>query len=157
MEVPIRTVYEDGNATSSFNPVLDTLRIAAIFIKYALSSAASSVVDLAAFAIFSAAFVRFGFGALAIAAATCVARVVSGVVNFAINRRLVFGRGDERAGARYAVLWASCMCASALLVTALASAVPVVPTLAAKVVVDVALFFVNYRIQEAWVFTDGRE
>ena len=150
-------MYEDGNGASSFNPILDSLRIAAIFIKYALSSAASSIVDLAVFAVFSATFAGLDFGTLTIAAATCAARVVSGVVNFIINRHLVFGRGDERAGVRYAVLWASCMCASALLVTALASAVPAVPALAVKVVVDVALFFVNYRIQEAWVFTDGRE
>lgn len=155
VEVPIRTVYENGNETSSFNPFLDSLRIAAVFIKYAISSAASSVVDLLAFSLLNVVFSNLGFGLLSIAVATCVARVISGVVNFAVNRRLVFRCGDGRAALRYATLWVSCMCASAFFVTLLNMAASVVPTLIIKIVVDVALFFANYRIQEAWVFVDG--
>ena len=155
-EVSIETVYENDNASSHFNPVLDSLRIAAIFLKYAVSSLASSVIDLVAFALLNAVFVAAGLGPLAIAAATLAARVVSGIANFFINRQLVFKRGSgSGTGVRYAVLWVACMCASAALVTLLNAAMPFVPPVIIKMVVDTALFFVNYRVQEAWVFTSA--
>ena len=155
-EVPIATVYENGNASSHFNPVLDSLRIAAIFIRYALSSAASSIIDLVAFAASNAVFAAAGLGVFAVAAATFAARVVSGVANFFINRHVVFKRGGSHAGARYVVLWVACMCASATLVTLLSAVLSFVPTVVVKMVVDTALFFVNYRVQEAWVFAKER-
>ena len=158
LEVPIATVYENGNAGSHFNPVLDSLRVAAVFLRYTLSSAASSIIDLAAFALFDLAFAAIGLGGLAIATATFAARAVSGVANFLINRHLVFKRGDTGRGAvRYAMLWVACACASATLVTAISSLIPAAPPVAIKVVVDVALFFANYRIQEAWVFKSDRQ
>lgn len=157
VEVPIRTVYVNDNEGSHFNPVLDSLRVAAIFIRYALSSMASSIVDLAAFALFNALFVAAGLGLASIAAATFAARIVSGAANFLINRHLVFKRGNVKRGAvRYAVLWASCACASAALVTGVSSLVLFIPSIVIKAIVDVALFFVNYRIQESWVFKADR-
>lgn len=155
VEVPISTVYANGNAASHFNPVLDSLRVVAIFAKYALSSAASSLVDLGAFAVLSPLFAALGLGELTIAAATVAARVVSGVVNFVLNSRLVFNRGEgisRREARRFGVLWVACMCMSAALVTGLSALLPMFAPLAIKVVVDVTLFFANYRIQEAWVF-----
>lgn len=157
VEVPISTVYTDNNASSHFNPVLDSLRVAAIFVKYALSSLASSLVDLGVFALLSPAFAALGLGELTIAAATVAARVISGAVNFFFNSRLVFGRGDgvsRREAVRFTVLWVACMCTSAALVTGLSALLPMVSPLIVKVVVDVSLFFANYRIQEAWVFTN---
>ena len=156
-EVPIATVYTDNNASSHFNPVLDSLRVAAIFVKYALSSLASSLVDLGVFALLSPAFATLGLGELTIAAATVAARVISGAVNFFFNSRLVFGRGDgvsRREAVRFTVLWVACMCASAALVTGLSALLPMVSPLIVKIMVDVSLFFANYRIQEAWVFTN---
>lgn len=153
VEVPIETVYENDNASSHFNPVLDSLRIAGIFVRYAVSSLASSIIDLVAFALLNATFAMAGLGSLAIAAATFAARAMSGVANFCINRQLVFKRqAKSGAGVRYAILWVACMCASAGLVTALNVVMPFVPPVVIKVVVDTALFFVNYRVQEAWVF-----
>lgn len=155
IEVPISTVYANNNAASHFNPVLDSLRVVAIFARYALSSAASSFIDLGAFAVLSSLFVALGLGELSIAAATVSARVISGVVNFVLNSRLVFNRGDgitRREARRFGVLWVACMCTSAALVTGLSALLPALAPLAIKVVVDVTLFFANYRIQEAWVF-----
>lgn len=152
-EVPIETVYENNNASSHFNPIVDSLRIAGIFVRYAVSSLASSVIDLVAFAFLNAVFAAAGFGSLTIAAATFAARAISGVANFLINRNLVFKRQtNSGAGVRYAALWVACMCASAALVTALNMVMSFVPPVVIKVVVDTALFFVNYRVQEAWVF-----
>lgn len=48
-EVPIQTIYEDQNASSHFNPLLDSARIYFVVLRYAFSSVATTLVDLIAF------------------------------------------------------------------------------------------------------------
>lgn len=156
-EVPITTVYDDGNAGSHFNPIRDSLRVAGVFARYGLSSCASAIVDLAAFSALNALFAVLGAGLFSIVAATYSARVVSAVVNFLVNHRLVFKRGEgKKAAMRYAALCVACVSVSAAAVTAIQTLLPMAPAVAIKVVVDCALFFINYRIQQAWVFSGGR-
>jgi glycosyltransferase involved in cell wall biosynthesis len=50
-EIPIKTIYEDGNANSHFNPFFDSLRIYFVVLRYGISSIATTVVDLLAFSI----------------------------------------------------------------------------------------------------------
>ena len=157
VEVPVATVYEGSNEVSHFRPVVDSLRIAAVlveaFAKYALSSVASALVDWLAFVALMALLAHAPLGGWTIAASTVGARVVSAAFNFVTNRRVVFkARGSaRRSAARYAALCVFCVCASAALVTLLARVLPV-PAIAIKPVVDTALFFVNYRVQQVWVF-----
>ena len=157
VEVPITTVYEGKNEVSHFNPVLDSLRVAAVlvgaFAKYAVSSVASSLVDWLAFAALMALLAHAPLGGWTIAVSTLGARVVSAAFNFVTNRRVVFkAHGNaRRSAARYAALCVACVCASAALVTLVSRVLPV-PAIAVKPVVDTALFFVNYRVQQAWVF-----
>jgi glycosyltransferase involved in cell wall biosynthesis len=51
VEVPIQTIYEEGNPTSHFNPVLDSMRIYFVFIRYLSSSLFASLIDNSTFAI----------------------------------------------------------------------------------------------------------
>lgn len=154
--MPITTVYLDGNESSHFNPVLDSLRIARVFIRYAISSLSSSLIDLIAFSLFSMLFA--GLGAYAIACATFAARILSALFNFTVNRSMVFESSSTPLPqmTRYAVLSVACVCASALLVTLLSSALGVAPPIVIKVFVDTCLFFVNYRVQKAWVFGESK-
>jgi glycosyltransferase involved in cell wall biosynthesis len=81
--VAIQTVYLDDNASSHFNPLLDSMRIYFVFLRFMSSSLVASALD---FVIFSAVFGsthRLGVSMVA-------ARVVSGSLNFAINKRYVF-------------------------------------------------------------------
>lgn len=157
VEVPITTVYEGKNEVSHFNPVLDSLRVTAVlvgaFAKYAVSSVASSLVDWLAFAALMALLAHAPLGGWTIAVSTLGARVISAAFNFVTNRRVVFkAHGNaRRSAARYAALCVACVCASAALVTLVSRVLPV-PAIAVKPVVDTALFFVNYRVQQAWVF-----
>lgn len=157
VEVPIATVYEGANEVSHFHPVRDSLRVAAVllaaFAKYAVSSVASSLVDWLVFAALMALLGATPLGGLTIAAATLLARAVSAAFNFAVNRRVVFrAHGHARRSAtRYAALCVACVAASAALVTLLARVLPV-PAVVIKPFVDTALFFVNYRVQQVWVF-----
>lgn len=157
LEVPIATVYEEGNAASHFRPVADSLKITAVllasFAKYALSSVSASLVDWLAFAAFMAVLPGGILAGFTITAATLLARIVSALFNFTVNRKVVFKSQTRtrRSAARYAALCVCSACASAALVTGLAHALPL-PAIAIKPLVDTALFFVNYRIQQSWVF-----
>ncbi len=51
-EISIRTVYEDNNASSHFNPLFDSARIYFVVLRYAFSSIATSVVDFISFLLF---------------------------------------------------------------------------------------------------------
>jgi len=51
IQVPIKTIYIDNNATSHFNPIVDSIRIYIALAKYALSSLLTSLVDLIVFII----------------------------------------------------------------------------------------------------------
>lgn len=149
--VPISTVYLNRNEASHFHPIADSARIMAPMLRFAGASLASAAVDLGVFALLG---LLLGLqGAMAIFGASVVARLVSGVVNFALNRSWSFSATQGRAGtqfARYVTLFVAQMLVSSLLVTLLVQLGA--PAVAAKVVVDGSLFFVSYRIQRSWVF-----
>ena len=151
---PIETVYENGNAGSHFSPVRDSARIYRQLLRFASSSLSCSLVDLGLFALITA-LLNLQTAAL-VTVATVVARMVSGALNFTLNRTWSFRdagspEGDARNQAvRYALLFFAQMTASGLLVTAL-STLPL-PLVAVKMLVDGCLFIASYFIQRNWVF-----
>ena len=52
-QIPIETVYEPGNPTSHFNPLLDSARIYAVFFRYMSVSAISGSLDFLLFSLFA--------------------------------------------------------------------------------------------------------
>ncbi|HZL55492.1 MAG TPA: glycosyltransferase [Bryobacteraceae bacterium] len=87
-QVPIRTVYEEGNRSSHFHWLRDSSRIYFVVLRFYMSSLAAAAVDLLLFAGFwrlTAAY-PLSFG---------VARAASSLVNFAINREFVFRAGNS--------------------------------------------------------------
>lgn len=51
VEVPIETIYIDENQSSHFNPIIDSIKIYATFLKFILSSLSSFLVDIAVFSL----------------------------------------------------------------------------------------------------------
>ena len=153
-EVRISTVYEDNNSSSHFNPVKDSMRIYSVFLKYSLSSLTSWLVDICLFSllvyIFKATDVSFY-----IFLATVFARLVSLLVNYSLNKNLVF----KKEGANFATflkylgLCSMVLLCSAFLVSGIYQITEANETLI-KVFVDFGLFFVNYRIQKRWIFNN---
>ena len=168
-EVVIDTVYIDENQTSHFDPLKDSWKIYKIifrhifrswrsFAAFTASSAACFLLDNGLFTLLNAvALARMPDGPRELAA-TAGARVVSSVVNFLLNRRLVF-RSKSAAGrsaGRYFLLAAAQCGLSALLVyliNTLLGASNVMET-AVKIPVDMLLFLISYSIQKKWVFKD---
>lgn len=125
------------------------------FGKFSVSSLFSSVVDLAVFSVLCGLLSPTLSESLAIVAATILARVCSSLCNYLLNYFLVFHShtAHGRSASLYTVITVVKTLASALLVAALAGWLPAgTPELAAKIPVDVALFFVNYLAQKAFVY-----
>lgn len=125
------------------------------FGKFSVSSLSSSVVDLGAFALLCAPLRRCLTDAAAIIAATIAARVLSSLCNYLLNYFLVFHSHSAhgRSASLYTVITVLKTLASALLVAGLATVLPAgTPELAAKIPVDVGLFFVNYLAQKKLVY-----
>jgi len=159
-EVPISTVYIDGNKNTHFKPVRDSLKIMFQFVKYAQSSLISCAVDLLAFFIFLNLLSRHLFFSSwnIIFFSTVMARLISSALNFLLNKNIVFkysGKSVYKAVLKYYLLCVVSMLLSGNLTAVLSyafniSAAAVVTLI--KVVVDIGLFVMNYYVQRKWVF-----
>ena len=156
-EVTINTIYEEpGEHKSHFKTVRDSIRVYSFILGFWLSSTASAIIDLLLFYLLNK-FCGGIFGGLSVLISTVIARAVSSFANFSINRSQVFdfdGNG-KKALLRYYALAIPQMLVSAGLVSVLSmifSNNPEIKTVF-KLIVDVVLFFISYRIQQTWVFS----
>lgn len=126
------------------------------FVKFSLSSLSATVIDQGvAWTLFEVLRLPMaGYDFRRILVSTLVARVCSVVFNFTVNQRRVFAGHDWRQTLpRFVVLAVFIMLCST-------SGVYLVHTFLhadekpAKLVVDFALFFVNFTVQRHWVFRD---
>ena len=148
--VGIRTIYADGNATSHFRPVIDSVRIYRPLLAFAASSLLAFAVDTVTLVALHAATGSLGFSVLA-------ARIASAGVNFAVNRSVVFRRGSttpwRRAAGRYLALAGALLGIGYLLLAGLTGLG--LPLLLAKVLTDSLLFGVSFLVQGRLVFDGG--
>ncbi len=149
--VEIETLYDKGNSTSHFRPVRDSLRIYKKPLRFAASSLTCSVVDLGLFTLIDGALAGFSHRILA---ATVCARLVSGAMNFTLNKKWSFNRKGNtiKQFLRYVTLFVAQMFTSGFLVWLL-SILPLHDTLW-KILLDVTLFFVSFAIQRRWVYRE---
>lgn len=155
VEQKIQTIYIDSNATTHFHPIKDSLRVYGIILKFFLSSFLSFLIDYLLYNVLNVAFSKAGFSKH-LFLATAIARVLSSIFNFTFNRKAVF-RSDAPLAVtvgRYYILWAFQLLASYGLVALLTK--PFGDSLTAqgicKLIVDICLYFISFRIQQAWVF-----
>ncbi|MFB9769018.1 bifunctional glycosyltransferase family 2/GtrA family protein [Lactiplantibacillus modestisalitolerans] len=154
VEQPIPTIYIDGNRSSHFRVVRDSIAIYAQFIKFTMSDLLSFCVDIACFQL---TLVLLGQHDLTnILVATISSRLLSGIVNYGLNRQVVFNGAGRQTLIKYAALFCVQMIASGLLtdgVTALFGPnSPAVVPLIAKMAVDLGLFLVSYQVQRRLIF-----
>ncbi|MDR0899965.1 MAG: bifunctional glycosyltransferase family 2/GtrA family protein [Lactobacillaceae bacterium] len=148
-QIPIQTIYEDGNSATHFHPVRDSLLVYKRFIKFGLSSAVSSLIDVGSFALILS-FMSGNHDSLALLIATILARLISGAFNFSINNKLVFKSNRKNNLINYAKLFFIQLTASYVLLQLIDTFIPhPVPV---KVFVDIMLFVASYFIQKHLVF-----
>ena len=162
-EVKIRTVYIEENKSSHFRVIHDSWRIykliLAHFFRYTVSSLISAVVDTGAYALLTAIFKSVFQGFALTAAAGIGARVISSLLNFYMNKKLVFRTSVStgKAMLRYYMLALPQMAAQVLLTQGVYTLLNIsdsADTLRTVIyaVVMTALYFLSYVIQQRWVF-----
>ncbi len=159
--IPIETVYENENKGTHFHPLKDSFRIYRVifrnFFRFMSSSFLATAIDLG-ISFFLLDVLRSGPipAGWRIAIATGAARLISSGFNFMVNKNFVFHTRSARhkqpdALLRYAIL---CICVWAVswgVVTSAHEYLGVADKFA-KIVTDTFLFFINYRVQQRWVF-----
>lgn len=155
LEIPISTIYINNNSASHFRPIADGLRIYMLILKFTLSSLASFFVDFGLFALLNWLLSSLA-PSVRLFIATVGSRLCSALFNFAMNKKLVFASRAKTSGAllRYAILCICQMLFSYVGVYFLSEFLPF-PPLFAKILVDIALFFISFTLQQRWVFKIG--
>jgi putative flippase GtrA len=144
-EVPIETVYIDGNRSSHFNPVWDSMRVYFVLVRFYLSSLISSSIDFVVFTVV--------FWSTSNLLASVIAGRVSSLANFFLNRSFVFSNQGGMASAlgKYYALAAVMALASYSGIHFL-SEVFGKNVLMAKVLVETLLSLVSFSIQRTFIF-----
>ncbi len=167
-EVKIHTVYIEENKSSHFRVIHDSWRIykliLAHFFRYTLSSLTSAVVDTGMYAFLGWVLKGFLSGFALTAAAGIGARVVSSLLNFFMNKKLVFRTNvsTARAMLKYYALALPQMGAQVLLTQGvyvlfrISDGAGFLRTFIYAIVMT-ALYFLSYMIQQRWVFAAEEE
>ncbi len=151
VEIPIQTIYVNGNTESHFNPIKDSLAIYKIFLKYIIASISSFVIDILLFALFN----KIILGDYHIILATIFARIISSLVNYMFNARMVFKKQNKSSIYKYFLLVIVQMLVSAFTVNYLFKLLPI-NTVVIKLIVDIIIFIVNFVIQREFIFIRGK-
>ncbi len=160
-EIPISTIYKDGNSGTHFRPLKDSVAIYRLllgtFLGYTFSSLSSFILDIAIFR-----WVFFLSGNITdsqtrrIFIATITARIMSSLFNYMINRNMVFQ--SKRKGyvtlVEYYILCGIQMILSAALVSIMTMALGISETLV-KIIVDSCLFLISFTVQRKLIFKEN--
>lgn len=150
LEEPIATIYLDGNRSSHFDPVLDSMRIFAVLLRFGLVSFLTAILDNSVF------FLVFHFSGKIIPA-QFAGRLLAVLFNYAGNRNAVFHSRQNHARVlpKYLALVAVNGVLSYQLI-GLFSRKLGISVYAAKITAESLLFLLNFVIQRDFVFTKKR-
>ena len=162
-EVKIRTVYIEENKSSHFRTFTDSWRIykliLAHFFRYTVSSVISAVVDTVSYSLLTGILGTILKGFALTAAAGVSARVISSLLNFFMNQKLVFKTNvdTKKAMLKYYALAIPQMAAQVLLTQGVYALLNISDTATGLrtlwyAIVMTVLYFLSYVIQQRWVF-----
>lgn len=153
VEITIETIYIDDNASSHFNALKDGMRIYKLLLRQFVAFAGASIISFAVDYL-AAWLLRLAFVGQ-IALPTYGARLISSLVNFFLNKKLVFKSGkDKWAIVKYFALAACVIMIDSLFIklfTHLFGNSNLLYMLG-KAIADVVMFFVNYFVQKKFIF-----
>lgn len=150
VEVPIETVYESKkNLTSHFRVFRDSFLVYKKFLKFAMSSLSCTFIDYISFITF---INLFGNTAPMLILSNFSARLISGTINYNINKRIVFKhKAKNKSGFHFFLLATGIICTNSLILLLLTKIFGIVPEIA-KLMVELMLFIVNYTVQHKYIF-----
>ncbi|MGA2433716.1 MAG: bifunctional glycosyltransferase family 2/GtrA family protein [Bryobacteraceae bacterium] len=146
-ETAIRTIYREGNRCSHFNPLVDSMKIYFVLLRFCMLSLVTAGIDNL---IFVLCFYRLG----SILPSQIAGRVVAVAFNYSAARSAVFfSRERHRATLpKYLFLVLASGTCSYVLIRILHAKFDV-PVIWAKLIAESSLFIVNFVVQRDFVFT----
>lgn len=152
IEIPIDTVYLENNISSHFNPFYDSMKIYFQLLRFAFSSMLASFCDFIVFSIV------YGLTANILVSLLTGRFIVGSLLNYIINRRLVFHSKTRVISSllKYYLALIVMSILSYLLIT-LALENLGFKVIIAKIVVETMLFIFSFSIQREFVFFSESE
>ena len=146
LEEPIRTIYEEGNRSSHFNPIVDSMKIYFVLLRFGAVSFLTAALDNLVYIL---VYHRLGH----VLPSQILGRLVSVTFNYTMVRRSVFVSHEQHKAAlpKYLLLVFAIGSASYAGITFLWTRLGVSPV-PAKLLVETALFFVNFAVQRLFIF-----
>jgi putative flippase GtrA len=146
-QVPIRTIYEEGNRTSHFNPLVDSMKISFVLLRFSFLSLMTAVLDNCVF------FVAYRLTS-DILQSQVLARAVAVGFNYGLARRAVFLSDEKHKTVfpKYIALVLLSGTLSYALIELLTATFPI-RVIVAKLIAESIVFFLNFAIQRDFVFT----
>jgi glycosyltransferase involved in cell wall biosynthesis len=144
-EIPIHTIYLDKNSSSHFNPLIDSIRIYFVFIRFAAISLFSAIID---FTLFSFMY----WLKKNIFLAVLVGRILSASFNFTLNHHLAFKSKNKLLPA--AIKYASLASFLGLIAYSLIKFIHSfgINVYSSKIIAEIALFILSFTVQRFFIF-----
>lgn len=152
IEERVETVYEDNNSGSHFRTIRDSFRVYKEILKFSASSLASFAVDYCMYALLLSVTGAAGI-ANGLIVSNIGARLVSGTVNYTLNKKLVFRSrtGFAKSAAQYVMLAAFILAGNTIVLSTLAGTLGI-NSLAAKLITEAVFFAISWTVQKYVIF-----
>ena len=148
---PIQTVYLDDNRSSHFNPIVDSLKIYAVFLRFMAASLATAAVDYLVF------LMVYSMAANVLLAQSS-ARLAAIGINFALARQAVFHSQDRVVRSLWKfILLVVVMGATSYCLIQTAMHAFGWNVVAAKVASELLVYLANFAIQRNFIFPEAYE
>lgn len=147
-EVPINTVYLDGNKSSHFRPIADSAKVISPFLKFSASSGVAAVLDFLLLLLLHWMTANLLFSVV-------ISRLCSATFNYSMNRKFVFATrriaSIRRSMPRYFALACLIVLLNYSLLSLLHENVGI-PLVAAKLLTETILYAFSYWAQRRFVY-----
>ena len=145
-EMPIKTVYEGGNTSSHFHPILDSIKIYFVFIRFSAISIITAIIDILVF---------FGFFYMTsnIIYSVICSRLVAGLFNFICSKYYVFKSKKYYFPelVKYIFTVAALATISYILIDTLTKDYGLT-IVSSKLIAETGLFLASFAIQRTFIF-----
>lgn len=156
-EIDIATIYINNNSGSHFNVFKDSYRIYKEIFKFCAASIICFLVDYALYCIGLVFTVSLGKG-LSTVVSNVFARILSSVLNFTLNKKVVFKRkGNTLKLAISYFMLALCILAGNTIVLKMFVEVFNIDTKIAKLITELIFFIISWFIQKFLIFKKKEE
>ncbi|MGT2756760.1 glycosyltransferase [Streptococcus ovuberis] len=145
VEVPIETIYIEENKSSHFRPIQDSVRIYAPFLTFMASSCAAALLDIGLLFLLMTLTNN-------LLVSVILSRLASAGFQYLLNAHLVFRQKEQNLTPimRYGLLVVALLVCNAFMLQGLVKLG--IGLLLAKIMTEIFLFLVSYRMQQTVVF-----